>query len=411
MAGYTDGWQELSVDMTVPAGATEAFFRLYNGTQGGSGRKVYWDNLSFTEIVAPFGPAWTGGATGGAADVDYTTVTLPEPSLARVNTIGGGWITFARNPDGVTFTPEPGAEGMVLTKVGSTAYRLSELDGTVTEFTAQGGVWAATSSWTAESDTTSRYIYDTTGSRLLLKKVINPAEPGVDDTNNCATATPARGCEVLEYEYATTTTAGLSQTVFGDYTDRVSGVKLWAWDPDAAAMTATQVTRYAYDNLGQLREVWDPRVTPALKTSYEYVGGRVTKVTPPGELPWNFDYGNPDVDSAGAALGSRRRLRHRRRRLLRQRTQRHHGQRRDLGAGQRPGQPGRPGGGVHRRHRPADQRGRHRPVQHLLLHRRGLGTDQGQVGQPDRGVQGRHPHQRLLPQLRRRRGQVRLLRG
>lgn len=294
MAGYTDGWQELSVDMTVPAGATEAFFRLYNGMQGGSGRKVYWDNLSVTEIVAPFGPSWTGGTTGGA-EVDYTTLTLPEPSLAQVNTIGGGWITFARNSDGTTFTPEPGSEGLVLSKVGSTAYRLTELDGTITEFTQQGAAWAATSSWTADSDSTSRYVYDTAGSRLLLKKVINPVEPGVGD---CATATPARGCEVLEYEYATSTTSGLSQSVFGDYTDRVSGVKLWTWDAGTSAVTATQIARYAYDDLGQLREVWDPRVSPALKTAYEYAGGRVAKVTSPGELPWNFDYGNPDVDSA-----------------------------------------------------------------------------------------------------------------
>ncbi|MFU8854434.1 hypothetical protein ACNAW0_26135 [Micromonospora sp. SL1-18] len=296
MAGYTDGWQELSVDMTIPAGATEAFFRLYNGMQGGSGRKVYWDNLSVTEIVAPFGPAWSGGATGGAAEADYTTVTLPEPSLAQVNTIDGGWITFAKNPDGVSYTPEPGSEGMVLAKVGN-AYRLTELDGTVTEFTAQSGIWAATSSWTPESVSTTRYLYDTAGSRLLLKKVINPVEPGVDDTNNCTTAIPARGCEVLEYEYATTTSPGLSQTVFGDYTDRVSGVKLWTWDPNTSAMTAAQTAKYAYDNLGQLREVWDPRVTPPLKTTYEYTGGRVSKATPAGELPWQFDYGNPDLVS------------------------------------------------------------------------------------------------------------------
>ncbi|MGW4466349.1 LamG-like jellyroll fold domain-containing protein [Micromonospora sp. NPDC004704] len=298
MAAYLDGWQELSVDMTVPVGATEAFFRLYNGMQGGSGRKVYWDNLSFTEIVAPFGPAWTGGATGGAADVDYTTVTFPEPSLAQVNTIGGGWITFAKNPDGVTFTPEPGSEGLVLSKVGTTSYRLSEIDGTTTEFTSQGATWAATSSWTPESNTTTRYVYDTAGSRLLLQKVINPAEPGVDDANHCTTATPARGCEVLEYVYATATTSGLSQTVFGEYVDRVSQVKLWAWDPGTSTTASTVVARYTYDNLGQLREVWDPRVTPALKTTYEYGNGRVTKVNPAGELPWMFDYGNPDVDTA-----------------------------------------------------------------------------------------------------------------
>ncbi|WP_326557568.1 LamG-like jellyroll fold domain-containing protein [Micromonospora sp. NBC_01796] len=298
MAAYLDGWQELSVDMTVPVGATEAFFRLYNGMQGGSGRKVYWDNLSFTEIVAPFGPAWTGGASGGVADVDYTTVTFPEPSLAQVDMIGGDWITFAKNPDGVSFTPEPGSEGLVLTKVGTTAYRLVDLEGTATEFTQQGGTWAATSSWTPAAGSTSRYVYQTAGSRLLLHKVINPVEPGVDDTNQCTSAVPARGCEVLEYTYATSTTAGLSQTVFGDYTDRVSSVQLWAWDPTSSAMASSVITRYAYDNLGQLREVWDPRVTPALKTTYEYGNGRVTKVNPAGELPWMFDYGNPDVDTA-----------------------------------------------------------------------------------------------------------------
>ncbi|WP_147427338.1 LamG-like jellyroll fold domain-containing protein [Micromonospora globbae] len=295
MAGYTDGWQELSVDMTVPAGATEAFFRLYNGMQGGSGRKVYWDNLSVTEIVAPFGPAWTGGATGGSADGEYTTLTLPEPSLVQVHTAEGDWTTFARSSDGVTFTAEPGAEDLTLTRVGSTAYRLSEVGGTVTEFTQQGGVWAATSSWTADAGTTTRYVYETTGSRLLLKKVINPVEPGIGD---CAAAIPARGCEVLEYQYATTTTPGLSQSVFGDVVDRVTAVKLWLWDPDAAAMMAVTVARYAYDNLGQLREVWDPRISPALKTAYEYSDGRVIRMTPAGQLPWSFDYGNPDVDSA-----------------------------------------------------------------------------------------------------------------
>jgi hypothetical protein len=99
--------------------------------------------------------------------------------------------------------------------------------------------------------------------------------------------------------YATSTTAGLSQTVFGDYTDRVAAVKIWTWDPDAGAENAVEVAKYAYDNLGRLREVWDPRVTPALKTTYQYdAANRVTTATPPGELPWMFDYANPDVDTA-----------------------------------------------------------------------------------------------------------------
>ncbi|MEO3809485.1 LamG-like jellyroll fold domain-containing protein [Sphaerisporangium sp. B11E5] len=299
MAGFTEGWQELSVDMTVPAGATEAFFRLYNGAQGGSGKKVYWDNLSFTEIVAPFGPAWSTGIAGGPAAATYTTLAFPEPSVAQVNTIDGGWITFSRNADGSTFTPEPGVEELSLTRVDAGTYRLSDTDGTVSEFTQQAGVWALASTWAAAGSTTTRYGYDTSGGRMLLKRVVNPAQPGVDDAGKCSGTTLPRGCQVLEYVYATSTTPGLSDTVFGDHIDRVGAVKLWTWDPAASATTAVEVARYAYDHLGRLREVWDPRVSPALKTGYEYdAAGRVRKVTPAGELPWMFDYGNPDVDAA-----------------------------------------------------------------------------------------------------------------
>ncbi|MBY8870259.1 DNRLRE domain-containing protein [Micromonospora sp. PLK6-60] len=300
MAAFTEGWQELSVDMTVPAGATEALFRLYNGNVAGSGRKVYWDNLSVTEVVAPFGPSWTGGATGGAAESDYTSLSFPQPSVARVTTSDGGWITFSRNSAGAeSFTPEPGNEGLVLSRPDAATYRLRDVDGTVSEFTQQSGLWTVTSSWTDEGHSTTRYVYDTTGGRLLLKRVVNPTEPGVDDAGGCTGTTPARGCEVLEYVYATSTTPGLSQTVFGDVTDRVTAVRIWNWDPQAGAVNAVEVARYAYDNLGRLREVWDPRISPALKTAYQYdAADRVVRSTPPGELPWSFDYANPDVGSA-----------------------------------------------------------------------------------------------------------------
>ncbi|MFJ6195354.1 LamG-like jellyroll fold domain-containing protein [Micromonospora sp. NPDC092111] len=298
MAAYTEGWQELSVDMTVPAGATEALFRFYNGNLTGSGRKVYWDNISVTEIVAPFGPSWNGGASGGAAESDYTTLSFPSPSVAQLSTIDGGWTTFSRNADG-SFTPEPGNEGMVLSRPDSSTYRVTEIDGAVSEFTQQAGVWAVSSTWTGEDNSTTKYVYDTGGGRLLLKKVVNPVEPGVDDANGCTGGTLPRGCQVLEYVYATSTGAGLSQTVFGEHTDRVSAVQVWNWDPQANAVNAVEVARYAYDDLGRLREVWDPRVTPALKTAYEYdPAGRVTKTTPSGELPWMFDHANPDVDAA-----------------------------------------------------------------------------------------------------------------
>ena len=35
-------------------------------------------------------------------------------------------------------------------------------------------------------------------------------------------------------------------------------------------MSKSPVAQYAYDAAGRLREVWDPRVSPALKTAYDY---------------------------------------------------------------------------------------------------------------------------------------------
>jgi hypothetical protein len=46
-----DTWQKVSVVMTVPATANEAFFRIYDGSTVGSGKSVYWDDLSLREVT------------------------------------------------------------------------------------------------------------------------------------------------------------------------------------------------------------------------------------------------------------------------------------------------------------------------------------------------------------------------
>jgi RHS repeat-associated protein len=301
-AAWVDGWQELSVDLTIPAGATEAFFRLYSGMPFGSNKAVYWDNLSLREVVAPFGPQWRGGVDGGVADVDYETLTFPSPDLAKITNTGGGWFTFGRSTSGAFF-PEPGAEDLTLTRVSDTVYELRELDGAVTQFTRQGEAFVVTTTWTAEQNSTTRYLYESADNRTLVKRVVNATEPGVGD---CTTPVPARGCEVLEYDYAAATTA--TATAFGDHADRVRAVKLWSWDPVAAVQSAVEVARYAYDDQGRLREVWDPRLAQPIKTGYDYdAAGRVTRVGAGGQLPWMFDYGTiAGDDNAGRLLRVRR---------------------------------------------------------------------------------------------------------
>lgn len=123
---------------------------------------------------------------------------------------------------------------------------------------------------------------------------------------DCTTQAPARGCEVLEYDYAASTTA--TATALGDVVDHVSSAKVWSWNPDTSQQSAVVVARYAYDAQGRLREVWDPRLTNPIKTVYDYDdAGRVIKVTPAGQLPWMFDYGaTPGDDNAGRLLKVRR---------------------------------------------------------------------------------------------------------
>jgi hypothetical protein len=90
--------------------------------------------------------------------------------------------------------------------------------------------------------------------------------------------------------YATSTTA--TPSVFGDYAGQVSQIKLWITDPGAASATASVIAQYDYDDSGRLRESWDPRISPALKSAYTYdSSGRVATLNPPGELPWTFTYG------------------------------------------------------------------------------------------------------------------------
>lgn len=305
-------WQRVTLDVTVPTGATEAFVRAYNGYSYAQGQVVYWDDLSVRELWSPFGPQWDLGTADANTGTAYTRISRPYDDVAAVHLTGGGEIYFSSG-NGTQWWPQPGAEGLKLTQTSETTWRLTELDGTVTDFTRNEATKdypvTATSPPGAAATTTAsptRYVYDVAAvpgvSRLA--RIIAPVEPGVDgwpgNAQACTTATPARGCEVLDLTYATTTTA--TSSTFGSYAGRVSGASVWSWDPEAAtpAMTTTPVAAYAYDTSGRLREVHDPRISPALATTYTYdTAGRITTITPAGELAHRFTYGQAGATTTG----------------------------------------------------------------------------------------------------------------
>lgn len=299
----TDAWAQLSVDMTVPAGATEAFFRLYNGYAIGSGKQAWFDDLSVRELTAPFGPQWMGGTTADAADTGYLRLGFPDPNVVQLQQVDGSDVWFTKALDGRLF-PEPGAEDLSLTFDG-TDYRLTELDGTVTVFSKApaGDTFLVASSSPPAAAASTRYVYENVGDQVRVKRVIGPTEPGIGD---CTLATPARGCEALEYEYAASTTA--TATAFGDVTGQVRRVLAWGTDPATGTVSAVAVTNLTYDDQGRLREVWDPRLPTPIKTTYTYdPAGHVISAAQSGDLPWNYDYGTSAADpNPGRLLKIRR---------------------------------------------------------------------------------------------------------
>ncbi|MER7753316.1 DNRLRE domain-containing protein [Kitasatospora sp. NPDC097643] len=253
--------------------------------------------------VAPFGPQWAFGGLSAQSSTDYTEIRPVTSTAVQLVLASGAEVAFTKNADG-SWAPEPGAKQFALAYDGTAdQYTLTDLNGTVTVFTKSGataGIWTVASTTSSGVGNTARYRFDTvtTGgtSSARLVRMAAPTSAISDLGASCLTpATPAVGCRVLELGYADTTTANGS--TFGDYAGRAAKVTLWATDPATGTETSTVIAQYGYDTSGLLRTEWDPRITPNLVTSYGYdAAGRVTSITPPGQLAWTFAYGTAGTD-------------------------------------------------------------------------------------------------------------------
>lgn len=297
----TGAWQELSVDVRIPDGATEAFVRLYNGFTQGSNKAVYFDDLSVREIWAPFGPQWSLGMADAAAGSAFVRITTPEENLAVVEVTGGGQIWFTSAGDG-NWWPEPGAESLTLVRTSSTLWTLTDVGGTVTEFAKHGSSSDYPVRRTAPpaAEGQSRFVYETVDGVVRLYRIIAPVEAGVDggSTNPtaCTGAVPARGCEVLQFYYPSTT-----NTSTGVIAGQVARIMAWSTDPVVGGPTSmVEVAAYRYDASGRLIESWDPRLG-SVRTRYTYdSAGRLATMTPAGTLPWSFGYGPGGAKISGS---------------------------------------------------------------------------------------------------------------
>jgi RHS repeat-associated protein len=241
----------------------------------------------------PLGPSWALDLGGVAQSV----VKLPTGSVLLDS--GDGLKSVFTPKAGGEYTPPKGDENLKLvesTVEGKVQFQLSTGGSTMTFKLPAGGTgntWVPTSESEPNNTNVTTFSYQMAGSVIEPTEVLAPVPANVS-----CTGTLVRGCRALKFVYATSTTAtGEGATEWGDYVGRLKQVTFTAWDPSTSAMSTTTVAQYSYDKSGRLRAEWDPRISPAVKTTYGYdAEGRVTSLLPAGEQPWLLVFGTAPGD-------------------------------------------------------------------------------------------------------------------
>ncbi|MFE2039811.1 DNRLRE domain-containing protein [Streptomyces sp. NPDC059477] len=285
----------LTGNFTVSAQDTSAFDAIVERSLSSRA------NTTATEGLAEiFGPGWTSSLIADTSGSDY--IQLRKTSASSVELLGSDGSSTAFTATASGWQPQVQDLGLTLSgTVSGATFTLTDLDGNIIVFTridSGSNTWVVSSSASAVDNSTVTVTSETvtSGGESLVrpKYVISPTT--AVSASVCATAPATLGCRVLEFVYAGSTTATAGTP--GDFAGQVMSIKLWATEPGASAATAETVVRYAYGSTGRLREVWDPRISPPLKTEYTYDdSGLLATLTSPGDLPWSFTYGE-----AGSAL-------------------------------------------------------------------------------------------------------------
>ncbi|MER5294797.1 DNRLRE domain-containing protein [Streptomyces pharetrae] len=255
--------------------------------------------------VAIFGDEWVSGTVAESAGADYSHIAKISDTAVDVVSSQGDAIHYTADAARTRWIPEPGAEKLTLQGSTTGTFTLTDAEGTVTDFAkldASASTWqVATVRLDGRSNSTTTVLSENVSADGMIKarpKRVVAATSAVA-SSTCAQTPATRGCRVLEFVYATSTTATTS--TLGDFGGQVKEIQIWATEPGATAATAKAVQRYAYDSSGRLRRTWNPQITPQLVTEYDYdAAGRVTQLTPPGQLPWTFVYGQAGSSAAAA---------------------------------------------------------------------------------------------------------------
>jgi YD repeat-containing protein len=258
-------------EYALPAGSKPASI-----IKGPDGNIWYWQNGT-----KKFGKM----STAGAVLAEYT----PSAGVESGKMIAG--------PDGNIWFVDSLVEKHTLNRITTS--------GAITQFTlpsispATLTVGPEHSIWYGGEFPSKIGVAPSSGYSVEPSEVVAPKPAGV----SCSPEMKA-GCRALKFVYATSTTAtGENSSQWGEYRSRIKKVLMDAYDPITKKMVETAVSEYSYDSLGRLRAEWDPRISPALKTTYGYdAEGHITALDQPGQEPWAFLYGTIASDAGTGRL-------------------------------------------------------------------------------------------------------------
>ncbi|MFY9487526.1 MAG: DUF6531 domain-containing protein, partial [Solirubrobacterales bacterium] len=290
--------------------------RTYNSRYGA------FDNDGLNSV---FGPGWRSGQPVESSGSDYVSlidnadVGLPEEErlpFVEVTDSSASVMAFELQEASGKYISEVGLESLELAREGDPAvptrtlrFTLTDRDsGTVTTFerpdaSATTGAFVPVSVAELGTPDSTKLTYTFSGGKAYLSTAI-AASGSV--TCSATWSGLARGCQGLKYNYtdfALPDRPGLFK--------RLTSVTLRKYAPDLTAgngiscnndtnMCEIPVGQYEYDSLSRLTEAWDPRVTPALKTTYTYESiatNSLASVKPAGEQPFTIAYRKLEEDT------------------------------------------------------------------------------------------------------------------
>ncbi|MGV9573764.1 DNRLRE domain-containing protein, partial [Streptomyces nigra] len=198
-----------------------------------------------------FGKEWLYSAAADQVTTPFSYLHKTSATSLSVGLAGDdAQIHFTANAAGTGWIAEPGSEDYILDGGFDGDFTLTSTEGGSTTFVpveAGGDTWRASASWIEgvdNSTTTTVSEAFTVGETKTARPKKIVAATSAATNSACASDSTVKGCRVLEFVYATSTTA--TSADFGDVKDQVSSVKLWATAPGASASTATTVARYVY---------------------------------------------------------------------------------------------------------------------------------------------------------------------